>query len=339
MSLLGIFGVMLDLLLKERKELLLENLALRHQLAVYRRTTRRPKVASADRLLWVWLARHWSGWKSALHIVSPATVVRWHREGFRRYWRRRSRGKPGRPRVSADIRALIRRMSKDNTLWGVPRIQAELKLLGHDVARSTVAKYLVPRPKSPSPTWKAFLNNHVDCLASIDFFVVPTVTFQVLYCFVVLRHDRRRVVHFNVTARPTPTWVAAQVRQAFPAGQAPRLLLRDRDGAYRPCVQHALKDLGIQEVITAPSSPWQNPFVERLIGTLRRECLDHVIVFNEAHLTRLLRQFFDYYHNSRTHQALDDNAPNLRAIDPPERGKVIAIPQVGGLHHRYRRVG
>jgi transposase InsO family protein len=195
-----------------------------------------------------------------------------------------------------------------------------------------------PRPKEPSPNWRSFLNNHIESLAAVDFFVVPTITFQVLYCFVVLRHDRRRVAHFNVTSRPTPTWVAQQIREAFPFDPAPRFLIHDRDGVYGDCFQATMRSLGIGEVVIAPRSPWQNAFVERLIGTLRRECLDHVIALNEAHLKRILKSFFDYYHNCRAHQSLDANSPNPRQIEGPDQGSVIAVPQVGGLHHRYQRV-
>jgi putative transposase len=229
-------------------------------------------------------------------------------------------------------------LSHENPLWGAPRIQAELRLLGHDVAESTVAKYRVRPTQPPSATWRSFLANHVDCLASVDFFVVPTVTFRLLYGFLVLRHDRRRVVHFNVTSHPTAEWVARQIKEAFPYDEAPRYLIRDRDGAYGHCLRECLKRMGVEEVLTAPRSPWQNPSVERLIGSIRRECLDHVIVFNEAHLGRILSRYFDYYHNSRTHRALDDNAPCPRAVEAPGMGRVIAVPHVGGLHHRYTRV-
>ena len=328
----------LRLLLLPSSQLALENLALRQQLAILRRSAPRPRLRPRDRLFWVWLSRCWAGWKDALLIVSPATVVGWHRQVFRLWWRWKSRGRPGRPRVDPELRRLIRRLSHENPLWGAPRIQAELRLLGHDVAQSTVAKYRVRPTQPPSATWRSFLANHVDCLASVDFFVVPTVTFRLLYCFLVLRHDRRRVAHFNVTSHPTADWVARQIKEAFPYDQAPRYLIRDRDGAYGHCLRECLKRMGVEEVLTAPRSPWQNPYVERLIGSIPRECLDHVIVFNEAHLRRVLTRYFDYYHNCRTHSALDDNAPCPRVVEPPGRGLVVGIPQVGGLHHRYMRV-
>jgi transposase InsO family protein len=230
-------------------------------------------------------------------------------------------------------------MSRENPTWGVPRIQAELALLGHALAESTVAKYRAKRRKPPSPTWRAFLKNHAGQIAAIDFFTVPTVTFRLLYCFLVLSHDRRRVVHFNVTAHPTAAWTARQVVAAFPYGQAPRFLLRDRDSIYGENFRRRVRGLGIEEVVTAARSPWQNPYCERLIGSIRRECLDQVIILNEGHLHRLLTSYLAYYHESRPHQSLGRNAPVPREMEPPSHGAVVAIPQVGGLHHRYRRCG
>jgi putative transposase len=269
--------------------------------------------------------------------VKPATVIGWHHQGFRLFWRWKSRGgKVGRPSIPRDLMALIKRLAKENPLWGVPRIQAELQLLGHEVAASTISKYLPKGCKPPSQTWKTFLHNHVDCLASIDFFVVPTVTFRLLFGFVVLCHQRRRVIHFKVTAHPTAAWVARQLCEAFPFDTAPRYLIRDRDGVYGEEVTRCLDNLGIVEVHTAPRSPWQNPFVERVIGSIRRDCLDHVIVLNERHLLRILKSYFAYYHQARTHQSLDNNSPEPRVIELPAKGKVVGEPMVGGLHHRYR---
>ena len=321
-----------------RANLAAENLALRQQLAVLQRSVPRPRLRRRDRLFWVWLSRWCADWRSWLTIVKPETVVRWHRAGFRLFWTWKSRhGKQGRPAIAAEARRLIRSMSRDNPTWGTPRIQAESHLLGLEVARSTIDKHRVCHRKPPSQTWKTFLKNHVGCLAAMDFCVVPTITFGLLYLFIVLRHDRRRVVHFAVTAHPTQQWVAQQLREAFPFDEAPRYLLRDRDAIYGLEVRRCLDSLGIKEVLIAPRSPWQSPYVERFIGTLRRECLDHVIVFQEAQLRGLIRSFLDYYHNARTHRSLGQNAPNPRAVEPPSIGKVIAIPQVGGLHHRYTR--
>jgi hypothetical protein len=337
MALLRGAWCILRLLLLTRTRLVLENLALRQQLAVLRRSVRRPRLRPGDRVFWAWLSRWWAGWKDALAIVTPATVVGWHRQGFRLYWRWKSRGRPGRPRIDPQIRRLIRRMGRENPLWGAPRIQAELRLLGHDVAESTVAKYRGRRTRPPSPTWRSFLANHAACLASVDFFVVPTAAFKLLYCFVVLCHHRRRVAHFNSTTHPTSEWVARQVKEAFPFDVTPRYLIRDRDAAYGECFRKCMESMAIEEVLIAPRSPWQNPYVERLIGSIRRECLDHVIVFDEAHLKRLLGSYFSYYHTSRTHRSLDDNAPRPRVVEPPDGGRVVSVPHVGGLHHRYTR--
>jgi transposase InsO family protein len=314
-----------------------ENLALRQQLAVLRRSGRRPRLRRWDRVFWAWLSRCWAGWKDALLIVSPATVVGWHRQGFRLWWRWKSRRRDGRPQIDAKICRLIRRMARDNPLWGAPRIQAEIRLLGHDVAESTVAKYMSRRRGPPSPSWRSFLRNHHADVAAVDFFVVPTVTFRLLYGFLVLCLERRRVAHFAVTAHPTAEWVSQQIREAFPFDQAPKYLIRDRDAIYGDCFRRQLRSMGIEEMLTAPRSPWQNPFAERLIGSIRRECLDHVIVFGEAHLKRVLGSYFSYYHGARCHRSLEGNAPIPRQVAPPDRGRVVAIPQVGGLHHRYTR--
>jgi putative transposase len=331
-----ILGFLCALLLP-RATLAAENLALRHQLGVLQRSVKRPRLRQRDRIFWVWLSQLWSDWRESLAIVKPETVIRWHREGFRLYWRWKSRKKPGRPRVKAEIRQLIRRMARENQTWGAPRIQSELTLLGYTVAESTVAKYMNRCRKPPSQTWRAFLENHVPDIVAIDFFVVATASFRLLYCFLVLRHDRRRVVHFNVTPYPTARWAARQVVEAFPFDEAPRFLIRDRDGIYDVDFRQRIKHLGIEEVVITLRSPWQSPYVERLIGSIRRECLDHVIVFNEAHLRRILRSYFAYYHEARTHLSLDRNAPISRRVEHPSEGKVIAIPQVGGLHHRYTR--
>ena len=281
---------------------MLENLALRHQLVVLRRTVPRPRLRTSDRLFWVLLSRLWAGWTDAICVVQPATVIQWHRTGFKLFWAWKSRRNgPGRPAVAPEVRALIRRMSRANPLWGAPRIHGELQKLGIEIAQATVSKYLVRPNRPPSQTWRTFLDNHIRSLVSVDFFTVPTVTFKVLFVFVVLAHDRRRVVHFNVTDAPTAHWTARQLAEAFPWETAPRYLLRDRDAVYGVVFSSRAQSMGIREVKTAPRSPWQNPYVERLIGTLRRECLDHMVVLNETHLRRLLRDYLAYYHRCRTH--------------------------------------
>lgn len=337
MKLTTMFFLLLRAFFVRRLLLAAENLALRQQLAILQRSTPRPGLRRRDRVFWVLLSWIWTGWQSPLILVRPETVVRWHRLGFRFFWRWESRSKPGRPAIPANVIALIRRMAAENPTWGAPRIQAELHLLGYDVAESTVAKYMPRARKPPSQTWRTFLKNHLGTLASIDFFTVPTVTFQVLFVFVVLRHDRRRVVHFNVTAHATAKWVGRQLTQAFPFDEASRYLIRDRDRIYGDAVCRTLQNLGTEEVLIAPRSPWQNPFVERLIGSIRRECLNHIIVLGERHLRAILNSYLTYYHTARTHMALDNNAPIPREVERPERGPVIAEPLVGGLHHRYRR--
>jgi putative transposase len=320
------------------RQLALENLALRQQLTVYKRTVTRPRLRNIDRLFWVGLARIWAGWRASLVIVTPDTVLRWQRRRFREYWTRRS-GRPrgGRPPVSAEIAALVRTMAAANPLWGAPRIHGELLKLGIDVAERTVSRLMPKRRPEPSQTWRTFLANHVRDIVSIDFFTVPTARLRVLFVLVVLAHHRRRVVHFNVTEHPTAVWTAQQLVDAFPDESAPVYLLRDRDRVYGQPFQHRVKGMGIEEVLTAPQSPWQNPFVERLIGSIRRECLNHVLVLGERHLRFILARYFAYYHQVRTHLALEKDAPDLRPIELPATGKIMQLPEVGGLHHRYLR--
>jgi len=322
----------------EVREVTVENLALRQQLAVMKRQCPRPRLRKTDRLFWVWLSRVCRDWRKLLVIVRPETVVAWHRQGFRLYWRWISRKKPsGRPGVSPEVRALVRKMAEANPLWGAPRIHGELLKLGIRISERTVSR-LVPRhPKPPSQTWKAFLDNHLTELVAMDFFTVPTARFRVLFVFIILAHHRRRVVHFNVTENPTAGWTGQQIVEAFPEDTAPRHLIRDRDKIYGEDVQIRVRGLKIQEAVIAPQSPWQNPFAERLVGSIRRECLDHVIVLGERHLRKILKSYFDYYHQFRTHLSLAKDAPVSRRVQLPEMAQVVELPQVGGLHHRYER--
>jgi transposase InsO family protein len=315
----------------------LENLALRHQLHVLRR--QRPgrlRLFTFDRLLWVLLYRLWPRCLEVMVLVKPATVVQWHRHGFRLFWRWRSRS--GRPSVEREIRDLIRQMSGSNPLWGAPRIHGELLKLGIDVSQATVAKYMVRRRGAPSPTWRSFLRNQVEGMAAIDMFVVASASFRLLYVVIILAHDRRNIVRTAVTENPTAAWLSRQVTEAFPWDTAPRYLLRDRDASYGSYFCNRIEAMGITEVITAPRSPWQNAYVERVIGSIRRECLDHTVIFNQRHLRRMLSSYVDYYQRTRTHLSLDKDCPDPRPIMPSRIGKVIAIPQVGGLHHRYERL-
>jgi len=329
----------LSSMFRSRAVLELENVALRHQIGVLQRSAKkRPKLTRADRLLWVWLSRTWRDWRSALAIVRPETVVAWHRAGFRRFWTWKvRRGQPGRPVISRELRGLIRRMCRENPSWGAPRVHGELLKLGIDIGETSVRQYMVRCRKPPSQTWRTFLENHVAQLVSIDFFTVPTIRFQVLYVFLVMAHDRRRIVHFNVTAHPTADWTGQQLREGFPFDQPPRYLLRDRDAIFGDEFRQQVADMGIHEVLSAPRSPWQRAYVERVMGSIRRECLDYLIVFHEASLRRVLRSYFNYYHKSRTHLSLGKDSPDPRPIQPMEMGRVVAVPQVGGLHHRYER--
>ena len=277
-------------------------------------------------------------WRQSLLIVTPDTALRWQRRRFRKYWTRLSGGSTGgRPPVNAEIRALVTRMATANPLWGAPRIHGELLKIGIDVAERTVSRLMPKRHPQPSQTWRTFLANHVRDLVSIDFFTVPTASLRVLFVLIVLAHDRRRVVHFNVTKHPTAVWTAQQIVAAFPDDPAPAYLIRDRDQVYGEQFRHRVKGMGIAEVLTAPHSPWQNPFAERLIGSIRRECLNHVLVLGEPHLRRILTHYFTYYHQARTHLALDKDAPNPRPSELPAAGKIVEVPEVGGLHHRYLR--
>jgi putative transposase len=316
----------------------LENVALRHQLAVLQRSVDRPRLRRRDRLLWVALSQLWAGWRASLLIVQPATVLAWHRQGFRLYWRWKSRRRSvGRPPLDLELRALIRRMARENPTWGRRRIQAELCFLGYEVAELTVAKYMHRPSPRPSSTWRTFFEAHIGEIVAIDFFVIPTITFHLLFGFLILRHHRRELVHFNVTDHPTAAWAAHQLVESFPEETAPKYLLRDRDAIYGDAFVRRVKSLGMSEILIAPRAPWQNPFAERVIGSIRRECLDHVIVINERHLRRLLRTYFAYYNATRPHQSLHNDSPHRREVQTPAGGRIVAIPKVGGLHHRYQR--
>jgi transposase InsO family protein len=269
-------------LLKSRRRLEVENLVLRHQLNILRRRqSGRLRLSNADRLAFVWLYRLWPSVVDAVAIIRPGTVIGWHRRGFRAFWCWKSRSRGGRPAIRREIRDLIRDMSRANGLWGAPRIHGELLKLDIEVAQSTVAKYMIKRPRRPGQSWATFLRSHAPGIAAADMFVVPTVGFRLLYCLVLLAHGRRGLIHHAVTAHPTAEWVAQQMTEAFPWDTAPRYLVRDRDAVYGHVVRRRLRALGIRDRPTAPRSPWQNAYVERLIGSIRRECLDHMIVLGE----------------------------------------------------------
>jgi transposase InsO family protein len=322
---------------KSRLRLEAENAALRHQLMVLRRRLQgRIRLTNHDRWFLIQLYRWFPSILSVLTIVRPETLVRWHRAGFRCYWRWKSRSSGGRPQIDTELRVLIRRISIDNPLWGAPRIHGELLKLGFEVAQSSVAKYMVKRREPPSQGWRTFLRNHASEIAAMDFFVVPTIGFDLLYAFVIVRIDRRDLVWINVTKNPTAEWVARQITEAFPWDGAPGYMIRDRDRIYGGIVTRRLRAMGIRDKPTAPGSPWQNGFAERLIGSTRRECLDHIVVFGEAHLRRILRSYARYYNEVRTHRSLDKDAPVSRPVQ--RTGSIKSFPILGGLHHHYARV-
>jgi transposase InsO family protein len=314
-----------------------DNLALHHQVAVLQRQVRhRPKLTRWDRLLFAALYRFQPRVLQSILIVRPETVVRWHRAGFRLFWKHKSRGKSGRPRVPEEVKALIREINIANPLWGAPRIHGELLKLGIDVSQSTVANYMVRGRHPPSQGWLTFLRNHADGIAAVDLFVVPTIGFRLLFGLVILNHDRRRIVHIAATYHPTADWIARQIVEAFPWDSAPQYLLRDRDCAYGKVFRKRLFAMGIRDRPVAPRSPWQNGYVERVIGSIRRDVLDHVIVMGEAHLRRLLRAYAEYYNTYRTHLGLDKDTPFGRPVH--DRGRITPMPKLGGLHHAYVRI-
>ncbi|MEQ9490901.1 MAG: integrase core domain-containing protein [Alphaproteobacteria bacterium] len=311
--------------------------ALRHQIVtLHRQVPGRPKLTPWDRLLFAEIYRANPRSLVNMLLVKPDTVVRWHRAGFRLFWRMKCRSPLGRPRVPPKLRLLIREMCTDNTLWGAPRIHGELLKLGFEVSQSTVANYMVKRGGAPSQTWRTFLQNHSDGIAAIDLFVVPTVGFKLLFGLVILGHGRRLILHASATYHPTAEWIARQVTEAFPWDKAPRYMLRDRDTSYGSTFKKRLQAMGIRDGPVAPRSPWQNAYVERVIGSIRHDLLDHMIVLNERHLRKLLRQYTDYYNGDRTHLGLAKDTPNGRAVEAI--GSIVSVPRLGGLHHRYARI-
>src|ERR1022692_3397062 len=336
----GLFCFVLAVLaspFKSKSRLEAENSVLRHQLIVLRRKVHgRIRLTNNDRWFLIQLYRWFPSILQVLTIVQPETLVRWHRAGFRWYWRWKSRSRGGRPHIEADLRALIRQMNMENPLWGAPRIHGELLKLGFDVAQSSVAKYMIKRRGPPSQGWRTFLRNHAPDIAAMDLFVFPTISFDLLYAFVIIRLDRRDLVWINVTTNPTAEWIARQLTEAFPWNDAPHYLIRDRDRIYGAIVKCRLRAMGIRDKPTAPASPWQNGFAERLIGSIRRECLDHLIIVSEAHLRGILQSYACYYNRIRTHRSLNKDAPVSRLVQ--RTGIISSHPILGGLHHHYVRI-
>ena len=324
-------------LFRTRASLQAEISTLRHQLNVLRRKSpQRLTFSSIDRLVFSGLYRLAPGVLDAFAIVRPETVIRWHRAGFRAYWRWKSRPRGGRPKTPLEIRHPVREMSLANPLWGAPRIDAELLKLGIDVGQTTVAKYMARGRRPPSQGWKTFLHNHADGIASMDLFVVPTLSYRLLYGLLILQHDRRQILWLGVTAHPTAEWISRQLTEAYGWKVQPQYIVRDRDAVYGDVFIRRLRAMGIRDRPTAARSPWQNGYCERAIGSIRRECLDHVVVFGERHLRHLLRSYTTYYNGTRTHLSLDKDSPLSRTVK--RAGRVFCRPVLGGLHHLYVRV-
>lgn len=326
---------------RSRVDTCLEIVALRQQVAVLKRKRARPVLNRIDRLFWSVLRIMWPRWSDVLVIVKPATVIAWHRAGFRGYWRWRSRSRGGRPRVSEEIRGLISRMSSENLDWGAPKIHGELLKLGFEVSERTVARYLRrlrPRRGDSSQNWLAFLANHREVIVAFDFFTVATLTFKLLYCFIVIEHGRRKVLHYNVTSHPTSEWVVQQLRETFPEADPYRYVIFDHDSKFNADAVALLQSTGLEPQRTSVQAPWQNGIAERWVGSCRREMLDHIIPLNEPHLRRLLREYVTYHNEERIHDSLDKDTPNRRAVEhrPSPVAKVISNARLGGLHHRYR---
>jgi transposase InsO family protein len=314
-----------------------ENLFLRHQLNIaLRRAPPRFRLRGSDRAVMVWLVRLWPSLLGGAQVVKPETILRWQRAGFRAFWRWKSRRRAGRPRIDRGLRDLIQRMSQENPLWGASRIHGELLMLGFNVAQSSVSKYMRRGGRPPSQSWKTFLRNHADAIAAIDLCVVRTLAFDLLFVFVVLGHGRRQLLWVEVTKHPTAEWLARQINEAFPWASAPAYLIRDNDRAYGQVFTARVRAMGIRDRPITPASPWQNGIAERLIGTLRRECLDQMLIFGEAHLRRILSAYATYYNQTRPHLALQKDAPLKRAVQ--RFGSIVAIPVLAGLHHQYVRI-
>jgi putative transposase len=325
--------------IRSRHDLGLEVVALRQQLIVLKRRTKRARLRHSDRVFWVTLRRLWPNWFKPLLIVKPDTVVRWHRKGFRLYWRFRSRSRlVGRPLTALDVRTAIHTMASENPTWGAPRIHGELLKLGLEISERTVSRYLSRshRDGRAAQRWRTFLNNHREAIAAMDFFTVVTANFRILYGLFLIRHSRREIIHFNATEHPTSEWVVQQLREAFPETAEDQHLIFDRDAKFSIEVHQFLDSSGISAIHTNYRSPWQNGIAERWVRSFRNDLLDHVIVVNEGHLKRLAHDYLRYYHADRTHDGLDKDTPEGRPKSIRNPGqRLSSLPRLGGLHHRY----
>jgi transposase InsO family protein len=334
---------LLTLRFRKRSSLEFEVIALRNQLAVLRRRKRRARnITPTDRFLWSWFYRINPKAKQWMQLVKPQTVVEWHRRSFLFYWRNRCNSKRAPSKIKDQLGRLILHMYNENTGWGVARIHAELLKLGYGINRGTVARYLFRHFGTHRLTqtrgWKIFLRHHMHDAAAIDMFMVISVSFRLLYAMVVIRLDRRTILHIDATERPTQEWLANGISRAFMENPKPRYLIRDRDACYGQKFCQRLKELGIRQHVIPRQTPWANIFVERIIYSIRRECLNHVIILNEQHLRRILGEYVEYYNRNRTHRSLGQDCPISRPAQTLSEGNcIISIPQVGGLHHRYER--
>ena len=324
---------------RKRISLELEVIALRHQLSVLQRRRKlAPQIVPADQFIWSWLYRFYPRSIHWMRLVKPGTVIEWHRRGFLLYWRCRCTREHAPWKVKGQLRRMIIQMYNENAGWGAGRIQGELLKLGYNVTKTTVAKYLTRYPLTPTPGWRVFLRNHMCDAAAIDMFVVISLSFRLLYAMIIIGLERRKILHVSTTEHPTQDWLSSEVSEAFAKNPKPKYLIRDRDCCYGRKFSQRIKELGIREHVIAKQSPWQNMYVERAIGSIRRECLNHVIILNEGHLRRILTAYVDYYNRSRTHYSLDQDCPISRPIEPICKGdRIISIPQLSGLHHRYER--
>ncbi len=334
-------GLVTDLL-RSKQDLVLENALLRQQLIVLSRTSKRPALTATDRGLLVLLASWLRTWASALVIVKPETVLRWHRQGFRLFWRRKSTPASRTPRIPEDTVALIKQMAAENRLWGAERIRGELLKLDIRVSKRTIQKYMrqARPPQKSGQTWATFVRNHARDTWACDFLQVTDLLFRPLFAFCIIELGSRRVIHVGVTRHPTDAWVAQQLREATPFEERPRFLIRDNDGKYGPRFDQVAAASGIEVLRTPVQAPRANAIMERFLGSVRRECLDHVLVLTEAHLRRVLGQYVTYFNGGRPHQGLAQRLP--QPPQPPKQpddagGRIVAVPVLGGLHHTYQR--